>query len=52
MQSLQVISMIVFGVVTWWNSGSALDSQPDGTGFESRGGHLSHCIIPLSKELL
>ena len=29
---------------------STLDSSPDGPGFESRGGHLRHCVIHVSRE--
>ena len=36
--------------VAWWRCGSTLDSWLDGPGFESRSRHLSHCVIPLSRE--
>ena len=39
-------------VATMWRDGpidSALDSYPDGPGFDSRSGHSIHCVIPVNK---
>ena len=33
--------------VARWPSGSALDSQSEGPGFESRCGNMGYCVIPV-----